>query len=340
MSELQRIGQLFMVGLPNDRVDATLRQAIAQYHFGSVLFTRRMTDGVDAVRAVSNVVQRQATTAATHGVPFLIAANQEGGRIQALSGRGFDTIPSALEQGALSPQQLTSLAARWGAQLRAAGVNLNLAPVADVVPPGTDDQNAPIGQLDREYGHDPSVVASHVAAFIVGMRAGGVGTVAKHFPGLGRVEGNTDFTGSVVDDVTTRHDPYLQPFLAAAQAGVPGVMISLATYEQIDAAHLAAFSNTVINGMLRGDLGWRGIVVSDSLSATAVSSLDPGTRAIDFLSAGGDMVIINRVDQAVAMARAVASFAASHAWFKARVDNAAWHVLRGKEQLGLLHCAG
>jgi beta-N-acetylhexosaminidase len=219
-------------------------------------------------------------------------------------------------------------------------VNLDLAPVADVVPPGTDDQNAPIGQLDREFGHDPAVVASHVAAFIAGMRAAGVGTTAKHFPGLGRVTGNTDFTSSVVDSVTIRNDPYLLPFARAAQSGVPAVMIALATYERIDPAHLAAFSNTIINGMLRGDLGWRGIVVSDSLSATAVSSLDPGMRALDFLNAGGDLIIVNRVDDAVTMAQAVAAFAAAHSWFQARVDNAAWHVLRGKEQLGILHCAG
>ena len=129
-----------------------------------------------------------------------------------------------------------------------AGVNLDLAPVADVVPPGKDATNAPIGQLKREYGHDPSTAASHVTAFIAGMKQAGVATTAKHFPGLGRVVGNTDFTGDVVDSVTTRNDPYLAPFAAAVGAGVPFVMVSLATYTQIDPDHLAVFSPAVIGG--------------------------------------------------------------------------------------------
>ena len=110
--------------------------------------------------------------------------------VQALAA-GFDVIPSALSQETLAPADLQAMAARWGAQLRAAGVNLNFAPVADVVPPGTDSQNAPIGQLQREYGHDPTTVAMHVTAFMAGMRQAGVATTVKHFPGLGRVAGNT-----------------------------------------------------------------------------------------------------------------------------------------------------
>jgi len=338
MTEAQRIGQLFMIGLTGDQLDATARQAIAAFHFGSVLFTKRTSVGVAAVRAVSDAVQAQATLSATRGVRFFVAANQEGGLVQALSGPGFDVIPSTTSQGAMSVAQLTQLATRWGRQLRAAGLNLDLAPVADVVPPGTDAQNAPIGQLDREFGHDPSSVANHVAAFIAGMRASGLGTTAKHFPGLGRVVDNTDFTGSVVDSLTIRHDPYLLPFAQAITAGVPFVMVSLATYDRIDPTHLAAFSNTVINRMLRGDLGFRGVVISDSLGATAVEPLPPGARAIDFLDAGGDMIVLNQLDQAITMARGVASFASAHAWFRARLVNAAWHVLRAKQAAGLLRC--
>jgi beta-N-acetylhexosaminidase len=338
MTEAQRIGQLFMIGLTDDGLGTAEREAIATFHFGSAMFTRRTAAGVSAIRAVSDAVQAQATRAATRSVPFFVAANQEGGQVQALSGPGFEVIPSALSQGSISPAQLQGLATEWARELRAAGVNVDLAPVADVVPPGTDADNAPIGRYDRDFGHDPGTVASHVAAFIAGMRAGGIGTTAKHFPGLGRVSGNTDFTSSVVDTITTRHDSYLQPFARAVSAGVPFVMISEATYERIDPAHLAVFSNTVINGMLRGDMGFRGVVISDSLGATAVASMPPGLRAIDFLDAGGDMIVINEVDQAIAMARAIASFASTRPWFRARLDNAAWHVLRAKEAAGLLHC--
>lgn len=341
MTESQRIGQIFMLGLIKDRLDATERAAIAQFHFGSVSFTAKTAAGVAAVRTISDAVQAQATPAATGGVGFFVAANQEGGLIQALSGPGFDVMPSALSQGTLAPAVLEQKAARWGRQLRAAGVNLDFAPVADVVPPGTDAQNAPIGQLQREFGHDPATVSSHVAAFIAGMREAGIATTAKHFPGLGRVEGNTDFTAGVDDSITRRNDPFLAPFAKAVDRGVPFVMVSLATYERIDADHLAVFSPTVIGGMLRGDLGYRGVVISDALGAAkAIASIPPATRAVDFLDAGGDMIISNQSAPAIEMAQALASLAAERPSFRERVDNAALHVLRAKEAVGLLPCGG
>jgi beta-N-acetylhexosaminidase len=338
MTESQRIGQLFMVGLANDQLGAAARTGIATYHFGSFWFTQKTSAGVTAVRAVSDAVQAQATLAHTHHVKFFVAANQEGGYVQALNGPGFDVIPTALTQGTWSTTYLQSKATRWGRQLRAAGVNLDFAPVADTVPPGTDAQNAPIGKLKREFGHYVSVVSPHVAAFIAGMRAAGVATTAKHFPGLGRVKGNTDFTSAVTDTVTTRHDAYVQPFARAITAGVPFVMVSLATYARIDASRLAVFSPVVMHTMLRQDLAFPGVVMSDSLSAAAVSSLSPATRAIRFLNEGGDMIVIGPVTQASSMARAIASRVAVNSWFRARVNNAALHVLRAKQAAGLLPC--
>lgn len=340
MSEAQRIGQVFMIGLVKDRLDATERTAVADFHFGSFAFTTQSRAGVTAIRAITDAVQGLATRKATAGVGFFVAANQEGGLIQGLAGSGFDVIPSTLQQGAMTAATLKKDAARWGRELGKAGVNLDLAPVADVVPPGTDQSNAPIGQLQREYGHDPATAASHVKAFIAGMTQAGIATSAKHFPGLGRVVGNTDFTGDVVDEVTERDDPYLQPFAAAVAAGVPFVMVSLATYTKIDPDQIAAFSPTVIDGMLRGDLGFDGVVISDALGATAVQSIPPGTRAIDFLLAGGDMVISNQTAPAIEMAKAVAAQVTTDAAFRDRVDDAARHVLRAKEAAGLLSCGG
>ena len=340
MSEAQRIGQLFMIGLVKDRLDAAERSAVADFHVGSFAFTTQSSAGVKAIRALTDGVQALATKKATAGVRFFVAANQEGGVTQGLAGAGFDVIPSALKQGDLTEATLKKDAARWGRELGQAGVNLDLAPVADVVPPGTDPSNAPIGQLQREFGHDPATAGSHVAAFIAGMEEAGIDTSAKHFPGLGRVEGNTDFTGDVVDSVTVRGDPYLKPFSAAVEAGVPFVMVSLATYTKIDPDHIAAFSGTVIDGMLRGDLGFDGVVISDALGATAVQSIPTGTRAIDFLDAGGDMIISNQTAPAIEMVKAVAARATTDEAFRERVNGALTHVLRAKEVAGLLSCGG
>ncbi len=338
LSEAQRVGQLFMIGLVKDRLDDAERAAIRDQHVGSMLFTATTTAGVDGIRAVTDAVQAQATQAATGRIGFLIAANQEGGLIQALRGKGFQRIPSAVEQGTMAPSTLEQDAARWGRELVRAGVNLDLAPVADVVPPGTEDDNAPIGQLQREYGGDPVTVGTHVAAFIRGLAAGGAATSAKHFPGLGRVAGNTDHVADVVDSVTTRDDAFVRPFGAAIRAGVPFVMVSLATYERIDPAHLAVFSPIVLGGMLRHDLGFDGVVLSDALGATAVASIPAGQRAIDYIAAGGDMLVVNQTADAVEMARALLVKANQDDAFRRRIDESVARVLRAKERLGLLPC--
>jgi beta-N-acetylhexosaminidase len=334
----QRVGQLFMVGLTSDTLTSAMKAGIASHHLGSVYYAARTKASATSLRAISDAVQKQATDANTGGVRFLIGVNQEGGLIQALTGPGFDTIPSALKQGKMTVATLEVKAKTWGSQLVKAGVNVDLAPVADVVPPGTDAENAPIGKLEREYGHDPDTAGTHVAAFVAGMRAAGIQATAKHFPGLGRVTANTDFTAAVVDEVTTRDDPYLGSFKKAIAADVPFVMVALATYEQIDPDHLAAFSPRVIGDILRGDLGFKGVVMSDSLTVTAVKSLDPAVRALLFIGAGGDLIVLNSVSVASQMADALVAEAGQGTPLSTRVDDATMRVLEAKEAAGLLHC--
>ena len=208
------------------------------------------------------------------------------------------------------------------------------------MPPGTDAHNAPIGQLQREYGHHPPIVSDHVAAFIDGMRAAGVATTAKHFPGLGRVAANTDDAGDVTDSVTTSHDAYLQPFARAIADHVPFVMVSLATYTRIDRSSIAAFSSKVMKGLLRTTLGFHGVIASDSLSAAAVKDVAPVDRAERFLEAGGDLIVIGALSPAIAMAKGLATRAADDPVFAKLIDAAARHVLRAKADAGVLTCPG
>lgn len=335
----QRVGQLFLLGLANDQLGPAETDAIRAHHFGSVWFVEQSNTGVTPIRAVADAVQRLATGDITANVRFFVAANQEGGIVQSLSGPGFTTIPSALDQSAIDPATLRPQAALWGRELASAGVNLNFAPVLDVVPAGTDAQNEPIGALRRGYGHDPATVSSHALAFMRGMQDAGIATTGKHFPGLGRVKGNTDFTAAVVDDVTTRNDPSITPFHDAITAGVPFVMVALATYQQIDPSNLAVFSTIVMRQMLRGSRGFDGVIVSDDLGATAaVANIPPADRAINFLAAGGDLIISKTVAPANAMAIVLVARASTDAAFKGRVDDAALRVLRAKAARGLVRC--
>jgi beta-N-acetylhexosaminidase len=339
MTEEQRAGQLFMLGVNGSALASSEKWAIETAHLGSVWLVNNRRVGIAGIKPLAAEIQAMATAPNTHGVGFFVAADQEGGLVQRLKGGGFSTIPTALVQGGVPVATLESEALAWGRELASAGINVNLAPVMDVVPPGTDAANPPIGALDREYGHDPQTVGSHGAAVVRGMAQAGIATTLKHFPGLGRVSGNTDNTAGVTDTATTAGDPYLSSFRAGIEAGAPFVMISLASYDAIDPGVPAVFSSKIIGTLLRGQFGFDGVVISDDLGgAAAVGAVAPGDRAIDFIAAGGDLMIVQGGPQTGAMAAAVVGRAGGDAAFATLVDAAALKVLEAKDAYGLLSC--
>ncbi|MGH3322669.1 MAG: glycoside hydrolase family 3 N-terminal domain-containing protein, partial [Streptosporangiaceae bacterium] len=224
-------------------------------------------------------------------------------------------------------------------QLRRAGVNLNLAPVMDTVPKRLGRANKPIGYYYREYGHTPKAVAPHGMAFLRGMRSAGVQTTAKHFPGLGRVRRNTDTSYGVTDKVTTRHDAYLRPFHAAIDSSVPVVMVSAARYSEIDSRHIGLLSPTVMRGMVRGDQGFHGVIMSDSLTAAALKKVPMGRRPVRFLAAGGTVALTVQMPTIPTMTGAVLKRARNHPQFRTKVNAAARKVLQVKDRIGLLPCS-
>lgn len=311
-------------------------ESLANTRVGSAVLLGNTTAGAAAVRRLASSVRDAART--PDGVGMLLAADQEGGQVQRLRGSGFDRIPSAFEQADRSNSRLRADAEVWGRQLKEAGIDADLAPVADVVPVGLTEVNQPIGVLRRGYGPDADVVADKVSAFVRGMAAAGVVTSVKHFPGLGKVRGNTDFQARVVDSTTTRKDPDLAGFRAAVASGVDMVMMSSAYYAKIDEEDPAAFSATVVQGMLRADMGFSGVVVSDDLAAQAVQYLPPGRRALRFLRAGGDLIIVGDPSLLPRMAEAVLDEAQADSRFADEVTRHVARVLQMKARKGLADC--
>lgn len=337
MTTAQRVGQLFMVGGAVTGLGSATTTAISTYHVGNLILTGRTTAGTPPVRYLTGRADTLTTTAATAGVPLFIASDQEGGYVQVLQGPGFSRMPTALTQGTWSDTSLTAYARTWGTQVMRSGVDVDLAPVMDTVAKSFASLNKPIGYYQREYGYTPTVVADKGTTFLKGMRASGLAMTAKHFPGLGRVTGNTDTTAGVTDTVTTRTSTDITPFRAAISAGAHLLMVSSAYYARIDSSYPAVFSSTVVRGMIRGDLGFSGIVISDDLgNARQVAVWSPGARAIGVINAGGDMVLTVNPSVIPAMVKAVSARAASDSVFRAKVQAAVLRVLTVKAQYGLL----
>lgn len=331
----EQAAQLIMTGIDAEGMTSAERSIARAQKPGGLLL---MGSGGSASHT-RTAMSTASATATVKGIRPFIAADQEGGQIQRLKGSGFDRIPAATVQATWSDEKLTARAKIWGSQLKQANVNLDLAPVADVVPASLGSANAPIGALDRGYGSTPGAVSKHVTAFINGMDAAGVMTSVKHFPGLGRVKGNTDFSSGVVDTVTVRGDDDLAPFAAGIRAGSDMVMVSTVTYTKIDPKNRAVFSPTIIRGMLRGDLGYGGVVITDDVGAAAeVASVPVGQRATRFVAAGGDIVITAKASLTSTMVSALVAKAQQDKEFAADLQSSVRRVLALKQNRGLLSC--
>ncbi|PNW10918.1 beta-N-acetylhexosaminidase [Microbacterium testaceum] len=329
MSLADRVGQMFMVGTSVEGANPTTLAAVRDDHVGGIFLHGRSDAGAQATAGLIG----QFTSTVAAGAPELwVATDQEGGTVQVLKGPGFDRIPSAVEQATQTDAALRSAAAAWGAQLAQAGVNMNLAPVADIVTsPEFAASNPPIGALAREYGYDEGTVAAKVGAFAAGMRDGGVMPTLKHFPGLGHVDENTDTRTGVTDETVTADGADVGVYDNVLPQGDAIVMMSTAIYAQIDPGAPAAFSPAVVN-VLRDRVGFDGVITVDDLSAARqVQPWSPADRATLAVDAGVDLLLVS-ADPSVypEMRQAVLARAQSDPAFAAKVDAAARRIVEQK----------
>lgn len=329
----QRVGQILMVGVPATGASASDLYYLTHYKIGNVFLKGRNYAGVASAKSVVAKINATVSTTTTGAQKRFVATDQEGGNVQVLQGPGFSDIPTALAQGAWSSATIRAQATKWAKQLKSAGVNVNLAPVADTVPSAAfAPYNSPIGYWHREFGYTSTRVANDAAAFAQGMRAGGVGATAKHFPGLGRVTRNTDTSANVSDTITTRTSAYIKPFAKAIDTGTRWVMVSNAKYTRIDAKNIGPFSPTIMKTMLRKDLGFTGIIISDDLcSAQQLSPWTYATRAKNFFNAGGTMMLCVKASAIPAIQTSLVSEARRSPTFLAKVNAAALEVLETRD---------
>lgn len=332
MSLEERIGQLVMAPLFAGTDPSALNEAITTRHVGSVLIIGNWRTGVAGVKTATDALQAMAPS----GNQLIVATDQEGGQVQHLKGTGFDTMPSAVAQGRMAADQLRGAAATWGSQLKSAGVNVDLAPVTGTVR-GQRAANAPIGALNRDFGLDAAGNAAHASAFVQGMRDAGVETSIKHYPGLGAVTGNTDFTANgILDTTTTLDGAEIDAFHTVIADSSPAmVMMSLATYQAIDPSSPAAFSSTIIDGELRGQQKFEGVVISDSLSAAALGSTPTDQLGVRLIEAGGDLACIGQVDYVTPILDGLNARAAKDPAFAQKVTRSAERVMTLKYRMGL-----
>ncbi len=278
------MGRLFMVGLPGPRVDSVARELVQDLGVGGVVLFARNIESPLQVWELTQGLQRLALAAS--GRPLLIAVDQEGGPVQRLKAP-LTLIPSARELGqAWTPAQVESLCRQVGRELCLLGVNVNLAPVLDVA------RGPECPMWERSFGPDPQKVAELGAAALQGYLAGGVLPVAKHFPGLGdtKRDSHKELPLALSQDASREVD--LLPFRRAVAAGAPMIMTAHLLVSPWE-ARPATLSAVAIQGWLRQELGFKGVVMTDDLEMGAIAqeTTVPGA-AWQALMAGADLLLI------------------------------------------------
>lgn len=228
--------------------------------------------------------------AAPGGLAPIVMTDEEGGAVQRLANAVGD-VPSARTMAAtMTPSAVTALAAQVGARMRALGIGMDLAPVLDVNDGPGPNASYPDGT--RSFSADPATAATYALAFATGLEEAGVVPVVKHFPGLGHASGNTDVGPATTPPLSFLEGDDLIPFRDAIAAGVPVVMVSNATVPGLTTGP-ASLSRAAVTGLLRDRLGFRGLVMTDSLSAGAIAATGLGVpaAAVVAVAAGVQMLL-------------------------------------------------
>ena len=334
----QKIGQLFIVRAHAEFLNLEspeylrLKQALERYHVGGFLLTVRAEGALihrgQPFEAAMLTNQLQADSE----LPLLFAADFERGLYQRLN--GTTPFPHAMAFGAVGSKDVATQFGRIVAQeARAIGVHWNFFPVADV----NHNPRNPIINA-RAFGEEPSQVSELVAAYIRGARQAGMLTTVKHFPGHGDSENDTHLSiATVRADLGYLEAVDLRPFKQAIAAGVDAVMVAHVAAPELDPAHLASLSPPVIDGLLRDQLKFSGLVLPDALDMGAVAAKYPNTAggraAVDAILAGNDIVLLpSDLDAAyTALLKAVTDGEIP----EPRLDRSVLKVLRAKASLGL-----
>jgi beta-N-acetylhexosaminidase len=288
MSLRDMVGQMFVVSVGGTEPDYYIEKMVRERNIGGVILFGYNLESEEQVKSLVGPLQKLSMRT-DPAVPLFVAVDQEGGAIA--SAPWVTKEPAAAEVGRRGdPEEARAVAATMGRQLLRAGINTDFAPVVDT------GFGAAIG--NRSYGKDPELVARMGAAAVDGFEQAGVVSAAKHFPNHGPATSDSHVSLPVIKhDAKTLKSHDLPPFEAAVDAGVPMVMVGHLLYPAIDPDRPASLSRDAI-GILRRDLGFKGVVVTDDLAmAGARGGGTPAEAAVEAVAAGADLLVISSPPQ-------------------------------------------
>jgi beta-N-acetylhexosaminidase len=320
----EAVGQMFIAGMSGTEPNYYITKMIHERNIGGVILTGPNIESLEQTRTLVSGLQKLSMETSS-SIPLLIAVDEEGGGVTRAPWIPSQPAAAAVGQSG-DPGLAYQIADEVGQNLKEAGINTDLAPVVDT------GFGAAIG--DRSFGTDPNLVSRMGTATIEGFDAAGIASAAKHFPNHGPADQDSHVGSPVIDhDMSTIQTQDLPPFKAAIDAGVPVVMAGHLIYPAIDPSLPASLSPCAIS-LLREDLGFKGVIITDALNMEgATRGGTVAQAAVDAVSAGADMLLLSAQPQDQADAyEAVEQAVESGRISREQINQSVGRILRLKEQ--------
>ena len=327
----EKLGQTLVAFVDVDSAEQ-LRPAIETGKIGGVLIQWGNYSLAQTEELIAKL-QRWAANS-PHKIPLFISIDYEGGTVYTPITLGFDYLPTNMMLSAAADEEgAAAIAYLAGLELRRAGVHINFSPVLDV---NNNPDNPIIGV--RSFGADPADVTKMGIALINGFKAAGVMSIVKHFPGHGDTAQDSHYAVPVVKaSAEQMQKVHLAPFAAAVKQGVSGVMTGHVLYPALDAKNIATFSKPILQDLLKTRMGFKGLVVTDSLdmkSATTYCTI--AGCAVRSLENGADMILLGRyIKPLTVFAKTSQEIKTKN--LQPRVEEAARKIFEAKRNMGLLN---
>lgn len=288
LSVSEKVGQLIMAGMDGTEVDEAAKELIRSYNVGGLIFySNNMKDAKEALQLFNNL--KEINVQQKSGIPLFMSVDEEGGKVSRMPPT-LKKIPSAKKVGDTKNKQLaTQIGNVIGDQLQSFGLNMDYAPVLDV---NSNPKNPVIG--DRAYGNEINIVSQMGIAVMKGLQQRNIIPVVKHFPGHGDTSVDSHIGLPIVNhNIERLRQLELVPFKQAIAEGADAVMIAHILMPKIDKSAPASFSSIIIHDLLREELGFAGVVISDDMTMGAITEhYDMGEAAVKFIQAGGNVVLV------------------------------------------------
>ncbi|MHA6483267.1 beta-N-acetylhexosaminidase [Paenibacillus sp. strain BS8-2] len=328
----EKIGQLFVFGFHGYEPSAELNELIEEYGIGGTIYFTRNVKNAEQVHGLSVQIQDKAKQAGRP--PLLIAIDQEGGMVARLVD-GVTLMPGNMALGATgSAEAAWQTAAVCGEELRTLGITLNYAPCIDV----NNNPDNPVINV-RSYSDRPELVSELGAAAVQGYQSARVAATVKHFPGHGDTSVDSHHALPVLPHDRTRLDVIeLKPFEAAIEAGTDCIMTAHVVLPALDPSGVpCTLSENVLTGLLRNELGYDGVVVTDCLEMSAIDEFyGPAAGSVKAIKAGADMVLVSHtIEKQRAALEAVCAAVENGDLSESRIDEALRRIMQLKSKLEL-----